>query len=144
MGVSTWSCTSSINSWTRTDITKANYPVSANKHTTKPRSFLSGVSWLVRDSNPLSVCNIEIHIQANTRGNTPNSWTTDAKKCSELPSNTEALAHQIAHEGQIGFSQTSLNISGFLGIAEYSQCLWNKRFDAQFALSTPLEGASCA
>jgi len=100
--------------------------------------------WLVRDSNPLSVCNIEIHIQANKRGNTPNPWTTDAKKSIELPSNTEALAHQLAHEAPIGFSQTNLNISGFLEIAEYSQCNWSKRFDAQFGLSTPLEGANCA
>jgi hypothetical protein len=102
-----------------------------------------GFSWLVRDSNPLSVCNIEIHIQANTRGNTPNSSTTDAKKCIELPSNTEALAHQLAHEASTGFSQTNLNISGFLEIAEYSQCNWSKRLDAQFCLRTLLEGASC-
>jgi hypothetical protein len=143
MIVSTWNCTSSCGRWILYAGIKANYPVSANKHTRKPRSLMSGVSWLVRDSNPLSVCNIEIHIQANTRGNTPNSSTTDAKKCIELPSNTEALAHQLAHEVSTGFSQTNLNISGFLEIAEYSQCNWSKRLDAQFCLSTLLEGASC-
>ena len=103
-----------------------------------------GHSWLVRDSNPLSVCNIEIHIQANKRGNAPNPWTTNANKCSELPSNTEALAHQIAHETPIGFSQTNLKISGYQEIAEYSQCNWSKRLDAQLGLRTPLQGASCA
>jgi hypothetical protein len=100
--------------------------------------------WLVRDSNPPSACNIEIHFQAKTRGNASNSWTANADKFSELPSNAKDLAHELAHEASIGFSQTNLNISGYQEIAEYFQCNWSKRLDAQFGLSTPLEGASCA
>jgi hypothetical protein len=98
----------------------------------------------VRDSNPPSACNIEIHFQAKTRGNAPNSSTANADKFSELPSNAKDLAHEHAHEGSNEISAKNLNISAFLELAEHSQLKWGNRLTTQFELNRHPDGPSCA
>ena len=141
--VSTWNCTSNPTEPKTGVFLSQSTGLKPSIHNTKPRSSLSGVWWLVRDSNSLTVCANKTQNPVFTYSKPPCPTSKSTFNCISKHQNAEREAHKTAH-GLNAFRRTNLHESGYLDTTTNLSCTRYKPLVKASGLSTPNEGASDA
>ena len=141
--VSTWNCTSSPKESRTVVLLSKTKGLNPRQKGENPSRGGLGHSWLVRDSNSLTVYANKTQNPVFPYSKQPSTASKSTFNCISKHQNTEREAHKTAH-GLIVFRQTNLHESGYLDTTINLSCTRDKPLVKATGLSTPNEGASDA